>query len=210
MPKSLLITSTRASEGKSSTALALAQILAKLGTSVLLIDGDLRKPTFKGPAGSDQGLSSLLAGSDSIKEAVQPTEHEGLYLLPAGQIPPNPAELFASGRVKAVMEHATSLFDYVIVDGPPVLGLADAPLLSFHCEGTVMVIESGAIRRAAALNAVKRLRAAESRIMGGILTKFSATKSGYGYGYGYGYGDDQYAYREGIEQKKQIQLAKRA
>jgi capsular exopolysaccharide synthesis family protein len=210
LPKSLLITSTRASEGKSSTALALAQILAKLGTSVLLIDGDLRKPTFRGPSGTDTGLSSLLAGSDAMKDAIQPTEQEGLYLLPAGQIPPNPAELFASGRVAAVLEQATSMFDYVVVDGPPVLGLADAPLLSFHCEGTVVVIESGAIRRAAALNAVKRLRAAEARIMGGVLTKFSATKSGYGYGYGYGYGDDQYSYREGIETKEQIQLAKRA
>jgi capsular exopolysaccharide synthesis family protein len=145
-----------------------------------------------------------------MKDAIQPTEQEGLYLLPAGQIPPNPAELFASGRVAAVLEQATGMFDYVVVDGPPVLGLADAPLLSFHCEGTVVVIESGAIRRAAAANAVKRLRAAEARIMGGVLTKFSATKSGYGYGYGYGYGDDQYSYREGIETKEQIQLAKRA
>jgi capsular exopolysaccharide synthesis family protein len=210
IPKSLLITSTRASEGKSSTALALAQILSKLGASVLLIDGDLRKPTFKGPAGSDLGLTTLLAGSGTVKDAVQPTEHEGLHLLPAGRIPPNPAELLASGRVSAVLEQAGAMFDFVVVDGPPVLGLADAPLLSFHCEGTVMVIESGAIRRGAALNAVKRLRAADARIMGGVLTKFSATKSGYGYGYGYGYGDDQYTYREGIETKTQIKLSKEA
>jgi len=209
LPKSLLITSTRASEGKSSSALALAQIIARLGTSVLLIDGDLRKPTFRGPSGSDAGLSSLLAGSDNLQETIQPTEHEGLSLLPAGQIPPNPAELLASGRMSAILEQASSMFDYVVIDGPPVLGLADAPLLSFHCEGIVMIVESGAIRRAAALNAVNRLRSADARIMGGVLTKFSATKSGYGYGYGYGYGDDQYSYREGIETKKQIQLSKR-
>ena len=208
LPKSLLITSTRASEGKSSTALALAQILAKLGASVLLIDGDLRKPTFKGPAGSDLGLTTLLAGQGTVSDAVQPTEHEGLHLLPAGRIPPNPAELLASGRVSAILEQAGAMFDYVVVDGPPVLGLADAPLLSFHCEGTVIVVESGAIRRGAALNSVKRLRAADARIMGGVLTKFSATKSGYGYGYGYGYGDDQYTYREGIETKEQIKLSK--
>ncbi|HLL59500.1 MAG TPA: capsular biosynthesis protein, partial [Allosphingosinicella sp.] len=132
-----------------------------------------------------------------------------LSLLPAGQIPPNPAELLASGRMSSILEQAGSMFDYIVIDGPPVLGLADAPLLSFHCEGIVMVVESGAIRRAAALNAVNRLRSADARIMGGVLTKFSATKSGYGYGYGYGYGDDQYSYREGIETKKQIQLSKR-
>ncbi len=71
-----------------------------------------------------------------------------------------------------------------------------------------MVIEAGSVRRAAALNAVTRLRSAGARIMGGVLTKFNATRSGYGYGYGYGYGDDRYAYREGDEPKKQIQLVR--
>jgi polysaccharide biosynthesis transport protein len=211
VPKSILITSTRAGEGKSSSALALAHILAKLGASVLLIDGDLRKPTFRGQAGSSgAGLSNLLAGSDELKAAIQPTEQDSLFLLPAGPIPPNPAELLASGRFATIIEEVKPVFDYVIVDGPPVLGLADAPLLSSYCEGTVVIIESGSIRRAAALNAVKRLRSAGARIMGGILTKFSATKSGYGYGYGYGYGDDRYSYRQGIEDKKQIRLTKTA
>jgi Mrp family chromosome partitioning ATPase len=89
-----------------------------------------------------------------------------------------------------------------------VLGLADVPLLSTHCEGTLIVIESGSIRRSAALNSLNRLRAVDSRILGAILTKFSATKSGYGYGYGYGYGDDAYSYRENDEPKRQIQLLK--
>jgi Mrp family chromosome partitioning ATPase len=96
----------------------------------------------------------------------------------------------------------------VVVDGPPVLGLADVPLLSTHCEGTLIVIESGSIRRSAALNSLNRLRAVDSRILGAILTKFSATKSGYGYGYGYGYGDDAYSYREDEAPKRQIQLQK--
>jgi Mrp family chromosome partitioning ATPase len=89
-----------------------------------------------------------------------------------------------------------------------VLGLADAPLLSAACEGTLVVIEAGSIRRAAALSAIQRLRAAGARIMGGLLTKFNATRSGYGYGYGYGYGDSHYSYREGDEPKKQIALLK--
>jgi capsular exopolysaccharide synthesis family protein len=208
VPRSLLITSTRAAEGKSSTALAVSQTLANLGSSVLLIDGDLRKPTFRGPSSGAEGLSSLLAGADDVRACIHPTELENLYLLPSGPIPPNPAELLASGRFAHVLKEVTSAFDHIVVDGPPVLGLADAPLLGSMCEGTVMVIESGSIRRAAARNAVERLRAAGARIMGGLLTKFSATRSGYGYGYGYGYGEGQYAYREGDEPKKQIALLK--
>ena len=208
VPRSLLVTSTRASEGKSSTALALAQTLASLGASVLLIDADLRKPTFRGPSSTSQGLSSLLAGSDKVAECVHPTQMERLYLLPSGPIPPNPAELLASGRFKEILDEALQRFDHIIIDSPPVLGLADAPMLASSTEGTLMVIEAGAIRRAAALNAVNRLRASDARLMGAILTKFNALKVGYGYGYGYGYGDDIYAYREGDSPKKQIELLK--
>ncbi len=208
VPRSLLITSTRASEGKSSTALALAQTLASLGASVLLIDADLRKPTFRGPSSTSQGLSSLLAGSDKVAECVHPTQMERLFLLPSGPIPPNPAELLASGRFKEILDEALQRFDHIVIDSPPVLGLADAPMLASSTEGTLMVIEAGAIRRAAALNAVNRLRASDARLMGAILTKFNALKVGYGYGYGYGYGDDAYAYREGDSPKKQIELLK--
>lgn len=208
VPRSLLVTSTRASEGKSSTALALAQTLANLGASVLLLDADLRKPTFRGPSSTSHGLSSLLAGSGTVAECVHPTQMERLFLLPSGPIPPNPAELLASGRFKEILDEVLVKFDHVVIDGPPVLGLADAPMLASSTEGTLMVIEAGAVRRAAVLNAVNRLRFAEARVMGGILTKFNATKVGYGYGYGYGYGDDAYAYREGDEPKKQIELLK--
>jgi capsular exopolysaccharide synthesis family protein len=208
VPRSLLVTSTRASEGKSSTALALAQTLANLGASVLLIDADLRKPTFRGPTSTSQGLSSLLAGSEKVAECVHPTQMERLFLLPSGPIPPNPAELLASGRFKEILDEALTRFDHIIIDSPPVLGLADAPMLASSTEGTLMVIEAGAIRRAAALNAVNRLRASDSRLMGAILTKFNALKVGYGYGYGYGYGEDAYAYREGDSPKKQIELLK--
>jgi polysaccharide biosynthesis transport protein len=208
VPRSLLVTSTRASEGKSSTALALAQTLASLGSSVLLVDADLRKPTFRGPSSTSQGLSSLLAGSDKVAECVHPTQMERLFLLPAGPIPPNPAELLASSRFREILTEALTRFDHIIIDSPPVLGLADAPMLASSTEGTLMVIEAGAIRRAAALNAVNRLRASEARLMGAILTKFNALKVGYGYGYGYGYGEDAYAYREGDEPKKQIELLK--
>ena len=208
VPRNLLITSTRAAEGKSSTALAIAQTLASLGATVLLVDSDLRKPTFRGPTSGSEGLSTLLAGAEDVRQCVHPTEVERLFLLPSGPIPPNPAELLASGRFEAILGEISEWFDHVIIDGPPVLGLADAPLLSSVCEGTLMIVEAGSIRRAAALNSVNRLRAAGARIMGGVLTKFSAKRSGYGYGYGYGYGENHYAYAEGEEPKKQIALLK--
>ncbi len=212
VPRTLLVSSTRAGEGKSSTALSVANAAASLGATVLLIDADLRKPSFRGPSSQSDGLSNLLAGGDNLEECIHPTSQEGLFLLPAGKIPPNPAELLAAGRMSKVLERVTKMFDYVVIDGPPVLGLADAPLLSSQCEGTLMVVEAGAIRRTAALNAVNRLRAADANIVGGILTKFNATKSGYGYGYGYGYGDGdgKYAYAEGDKPKRQIELLKSA
>jgi capsular exopolysaccharide synthesis family protein len=149
-----------------------------------------------------------LAGSKDVRGCIEPTVLPGLSLLPGGAIPPNPAELLASGRFAEVLDEVMQDFDHVIVDGPPVLGLADAPLLASVCEGTLMVIETGGIRRAAALNSVARLRAAEARLVGGVLTKFNAKKTGYGYGYGYG--EEQYAYRQGEEPKKQIELLKGA
>jgi len=184
-PKTLLVTSTRAAEGKSSTTLALAQSFARLGHSVLLIDSDLRKPAFVTGLEPNEGLSKLLTNSEAIDGHILKTQFENLSLLPCGPLPPNPAELLASPRLKAILAEAQSQYDMVIVDGPPVLGLADAPLLATVCRGTLMVIESGKTRTRAALDAVNRLKAGGGNIVGAVLTKFRAQAHGYGYGYGY-------------------------
>lgn len=181
-PSTLLVTSTRAAEGKSSTTLALAQNFARLGISVLLIDGDLRKPAFVA-VDAKEGLSTLLTTSMPIKEHVLQTEVEGLWLLPSGPIPPNPAELLASPRVATLINEASADFDMVIIDGPPVLGLADAPLLSASCRGTLMVIESGKTRTKAAVDALNRLRSAGAVVLGATLTKYRHQTGGYGYNY---------------------------
>jgi succinoglycan biosynthesis transport protein ExoP len=186
-PKSLLITSTRAAEGKSSTTLALAQNFARLGNSVLLVDGDLRKPAFVTGLDADEGLSKLLTNHDPLEKHVLKTQFENLSLLPCGPLPPNPAELLASTRLKAILADAVGKFDMVIVDGPPVLGLADAPLLSGVCRATLLVVESGRTRTKAALDAIRRLKASGGNLVGAVLTKFRAQSHGYGYGYGYGY-----------------------
>lgn len=186
-PKTMMITSSRAAEGKSSTALALATIFARRGKSVLLLDADLRRPAFR--ASTDKlGLTKLLTTNDKVEAHVTPTQFENLWLLPSGPVPPNPADLLSSGRFRAIVREAASQYDMVIIDAPPVMGLADAPLLASVAEHVLMVIESGRTRTATAHETINRLRAAGAALLGATLTKSTEEKSTYGYGaYGYGY-----------------------
>jgi capsular exopolysaccharide synthesis family protein len=186
----LLITSTQSGEGKSSTALAIAQNFARREKSVLLIDSDLRKPAFKA-ADEKVGLSKLLTATDSVNQHVVETQHPNLWLLPSGPVPPNPADLLATGRIRKIIAEASERFDLVVIDGPPTLGLADAPLLAAATANVLFVVESGRTRTRAAIEALNRLEATGAHVLGAILTKMSAGAEGYGYnryGYGYGYG----------------------
>jgi polysaccharide biosynthesis transport protein len=187
-PKVLLVTSTRSSEGKSSSALAIAQNFARRGRRVLLIDSDLRKPAFK--AANDRiGLSKLLTTDDRVQDHIVETQHQNLWLLPSGPLPPNPADLLSTGRIRKIINEAKEGFDLVVIDGPPTLGLADAPLLAAAAGSALFVIESGKTRTRAAIEALNRLEATGTRIIGATLTKSEESSTGYGrYGYGYGYG----------------------
>ncbi|MBA3895742.1 MAG: polysaccharide biosynthesis tyrosine autokinase [Sphingomonadaceae bacterium] len=200
-PKTLLVTSSRAGEGKSSTTLALAQNFARLGQSVLLIDADLRRPAFV--SGIDSvGLSQLLTNQDPLDAHALATHVDNLWLIPCGPLPPSPAELLASPRLAAILAEAAAAFDMVIVDGPPVLGLADAPLLGAVCESTIVIIESGKTRTRLAIDSLNRLRASGSDVLGAVLTKFRHQAHGYGYGYGY----DAYKYKEIGNRDREIRL----
>jgi succinoglycan biosynthesis transport protein ExoP len=190
MPKSLLVTSTQPGEGKSSTALALAQNFARREKKVLLVDADLRKPAFK--AASDKlGLTKLLTNDERLEDHVVETQHDNLRLLPSGPIPPNPADLLSTGRIRTILMEAAERFDVVIIDGPPTLGLADAPLLASAANHVMFVVESGKTRTRAAVEAINRIEATGVHVLGATLTKSVETVGGYGYrryGYGYGYG----------------------
>ncbi|MEA3068427.1 MAG: polysaccharide biosynthesis transport protein [Sphingomonadales bacterium] len=190
MPKVLLVTSTRSGEGKSSSALAIAQNFARRERRVLLIDSDLRKPAFK--AANDRvGLSKLLTADDRVQEHIVETQHQNLWLLPSGPLPPNPADLLSTGRIRKIITEAKEGFDLVVIDGPPTLGLADAPLLAAAAGSALFVIESGKTRTRAAIEALNRLEATGTHIVGAALTKSEEGGSGYGragYGYSYGYG----------------------
>jgi succinoglycan biosynthesis transport protein ExoP len=197
-PRSLVVTSSRPGEGKTTTAMALALNFARLGLRVLLIDSDLRHPSLHRLLDRpiDRGLTLFLTNSVGLDDIIQTTDYKNLFLTTSGPVPPNPAELLAGPRFAALLAEAESKFDLVVMDSAPVMGLADAPLIASVAAGTVFVIEAGWTRTALAKIALGRLRAANARIIGCLLTKFNAKKAGYGYGYGdsYGYGDEAYAY----------------
>ncbi len=201
VPKILLVTSSRASEGKSTTALTLAQNYANLGMKVLLIDSDLRKPSLHILLGcvDTVGLSNCLSGAAIEPEVFQKTNMKGLTFVASGPLPPNPAELLAGTKMLTLLTVAAEQFDLVILDGPPVAGLADAPLLGSLAAGTLFVIDGTKTRRNVAKAALKRLYLARAIIVGAVINKLDTT--GPGYGYGYGYGDTSYY---GVEQPKAL------
>jgi len=197
-PRSLLVTSAMPSEGKSTTALVLGEFYAQLGKRVLIVDCDLRNPSLHRSLGVDnsEGLSNYLAGALKPTDLIRPTELEGLMYLPSGPLPPNPAELLMGSKMLSLITVASEKFDILILDGPPVMGLADAPILANLAQGTLLVVQAGTTRVAVVKNALKRLNAARAHVVGGLLTRFQAQQAG---GYGYG-GYDYYSYGGGNKQ----------
>lgn len=204
LPKVLLLTSTRPGEGKSSSALALAQNFARSGMSVLLIDADLRKPAFRGTK-DEIGLSKLLTTDDKIDDHAVQTHYRNLWLLPSGPLPPSPADLLSTGRIRKIITEASERFEMVVIDGPPTLGLADAPLLAAAAANVLFVVESSRTRTRAAVEALNRLEVTETHIIGALLTKATDSSETYGYRYGYGYGyGSGYGYGKGEVKRTEI------
>ena len=199
LPKTLLFTSSAASEGKSTTSFAIARDFAKVGRKVLLIDADLRKPTQNLLTGVSNkvGLANLLTQQATLAEVTQASTFTGLDVIPTGPLPPNPAELLASAGLRIALEKLARDYDLIVIDAPPVMGLADAPTLAPLVEATVLVVEANRAHRGQAKTSVRRLRDARANILGGVLTKYDVRMTGhgtggdYGYGYGYGYGANE-------------------
>ncbi len=202
VPRVLAITSARPEEGKSTTAMALAQGFARLGHRVLLIDLDLRNPSLHKLAGADnrKGASTYLSGGATLDEITQQTQWPNLHLIPSGPLPPSAAELLTGQRITAMVRQASEQFELVVIDSPPVMGLADAPLIASLANGAIVTVEAGRTGRGQAVSAIRRLRMANVRILGVVLTKFDATKASYGYGYSYAYTYD-YDYEYGQEKE---------
>jgi capsular exopolysaccharide synthesis family protein len=193
-PKSLAVTSTRPREGKSITALALAQSLARAKRKVVLVDADLRAPSIHTLYGLDNhgpGVSNLLAGSDNIDETLHKTAHEGLSVMLAGPHPPNAADLLTGDRLGELIRRLQDRFDHVIVDSPPMIGLADAALVAAAVESVIYIVEARSVPAGVARRALQRLENAQANIAGIVLSKFEPRHAHLGYGYGYGY---EYSY----------------
>lgn len=198
LPKILSITSSGPGEGKSMTSVAIGQHFARMGLKVLLIDADLRNPSLhkKLHLENSIGLSNYLTGSCTPPDAFQKSDHPNLAIMASGPLPPNAADLLAGPRLLSLLRVSLEVFDFVILDGPPTLGLADAAILSNAAEATIFVVGAGQARRTAVRGALKRLEFSKSPVIGTVLTKFDARTAGYGYGYGYG--NYSYSYSYGV------------
>ena len=195
-PRSIMVTSTRPAEGKSSSSLALSAVVGRTDRRVLLIDADMRSPSIHAIVGgtNDAGLSNILAGQVDWRSLVQPTPYKNVWLISTGPMPPNAAELLSSDSLDRLMRECIDEYDHVIIDSPPILGLADAPLLARAVEGCLLIVESKGVAVRAIRSSIERLRMAHGNIFGAVLTKLRYRDShgyGLGYGYGYTYGDNE-------------------
>jgi succinoglycan biosynthesis transport protein ExoP len=188
-PRTIAITSSQAREGKSTTSMSIARGLASVGKRVLLIDGDMRNPSIHKDFGLSlgKGLSDVLTGHAKLQDVIHSSDVSGLSIVTAGKIPPNSAELLAGEGLSRTIKIGMDMYDHVVFDSPPVLGLADAPLIARAVEGTIFVIEAGRTRSSQARHALDRLLGVRAHILGAVLTKLDSRNFGYGYGYGYSY-----------------------
>ena len=194
------ITSANAGEGKSTTALNLSYMLAESNKTVMLIEADMRLPTISKRLGVDPapGLSNMLAGLNSGKEVVRDAGLvDGLLLIPAGDIPPNPSELLGSEQMKTALEVFTQMVDYIILDLPPINEVADALVISRIVDGMVVVVRQNYTSRRSLADAIRQLEQANAKVLGFVMSdadtlnkwgnakkyKYNKYNSRYGYGY---------------------------
>ena len=185
--KTVVITSAIPGEGKSTTAGNLAITMAETGAKVMLVDGDLRKPVqhkfFQ--VENTKGLSNLLVGFDSVSDSVKRNVVPNLDLVTAGALPPNPSELLGSKNMSIFIQKMEEYYDYIIIDTPPLGSVIDSAVIADECDGSIIVMESGAISYRFAQEVKEQLEKCDCPILGVILNKVDMSKQGY-YGKYYG------------------------
>jgi succinoglycan biosynthesis transport protein ExoP len=192
--RTLVVTSTGPREGKSLVSGNLAVALAQAGQRVLLIDADLRKPAvhliFR--IGQEPGLSNVMVGSAKASEAVVEPGIEGLWVMAAGRIPPNPAELLGSQRFEELLASLKAHFDWIILDTPPVMAVTDTALVAHHATGVVFVVRADTTSRHAARRALDQLEQVGARFVGGVLNRVDLQRNAYYYSQYYRHEYTQY------------------
>ena len=200
-PKTILFTSGQPGEGKTTTAINTAISLSQLGSSVLLIDADLRRPTvhrvFK--MGQSQGLSTYLSRQVEIDPLIHKLWVPNLSVLPCGPIPPNPAELISSERMRLMLKELGEKYDHILIDSPPLINVTDPVILSTMVDGVIMVVQAGRSTRDIVRRARQELGSVGAKIFGVVLNNLDIKREGYDsylatYG-NYGYGEKQAARR---------------
>ncbi len=184
--KSVLVTSSLPGEGKSTTAANLAIALAQAGQNVCLIDADLRRPMINEYLGLDRsaGLTTALVGTADVNDLLQPWGEDNLYVLTAGQIPPNPSELLGSEEMKDLISRLELVFDSIVIDAPPLLPVTDAAVLSQHVGGVVIIVGSQKLRHQDLEKSLSALNMVGSNILGIILNRLP-TRGPDAYSYSY-------------------------
>ncbi len=181
-PRTILVTSSQPSEGKTTTSTNLAISLSQTGASVLIIDCDLRRPRLHKVFGikNSRGLSNYLSGTGELASLVQPAL-PNLFILPVGPLPPNPAELLGSSRMKQTIELLQSSFDYVILDSPPVASFADSLILSAMVEGVILVVKAGFTSREVANRTKTHLQTVGAKVLGAVINHIKLQPHDYYY-----------------------------
>lgn len=186
----VMVTSSVAGEGKSTSAVNLAIVFTESGKKVLLLEGDLRRPRVADYLGLERavGLSNVLAGQVDLQDVLQPWGSRGLMVLPSGTIPPNPSELLGSRGMAAVMETLRRQFEVIIIDTPPLLPVTDAAVAAAYTDGVLLVIRQGKTTRNQVAMALNSLEAVDARVLGCVLNMVPrkgldgrANYDGYGY-----------------------------
>ncbi|MCM8795809.1 MAG: polysaccharide biosynthesis tyrosine autokinase [Candidatus Omnitrophica bacterium] len=191
--KSILITSSIPQEGKTSVTVNLATVFTQKNERVIILEADMRKPRIAKSFDLDnkEGLSSFLAGSIEFEKIIKKTFIPNLFLIPAGPVPPNPAELLTSIKLKWIFDELNKKFERIIIDSPPVLTVADAAILANIIDSVIIVIRAGFVSLEPILRAKQRLLEAKARIIGVILNNVEVKKEDSSYYYHYYYPEDK-------------------